>query len=137
MIVMTYEKWRATIPFTAKQIADAMRLYVPVGDDPGGFMRQKYQTWADHVESTGRVSSKALGVALPFLVTKCELCERKALYRLGVKGRCSVHRLVKDEHHEKQRAWRESLLAEKQLDFDSKDAIMRAHAKHKQARGRK
>lgn len=126
----SYQEWRDTIPWSSKQIADAMRLYVPVKDH-NGFMAEKYRKWADHVESTGRVSSRALGVALPFLVTKCELCERKALYRLGSVGRCSKHRDVKDAGVERQRAFRNALSAEKQRAWDDRDKLMRAYQKHK------
>ena len=126
----SYDEWRATIPFSAKQIADAMRLYVPV-KDVDGYMADRYQKWADYIESTGRVSSLALGVALPFLVKKCELCERKALYRLGCVGRCSVHRDVKDSAVERQRARREMLASEKEREFNGRDRLMKAYQAHK------
>lgn len=132
MVFNSYEEWRATVPWTAKQIADVMRLVVHANDTTG-YKKEQYRKWADHVEKTGRISSRALGVALPFLITKCELCERKALYRLGNVGRCSKHRDVKSAAHERQRAWRDSLWGEKEAEMNDRDRLMRAYQSHKRA----
>lgn len=89
MSVNDFQRWRATIPWTDGQIADAI-LETP---SPSEFMRHKVETAAAYVR-TGRLSGPLLAMALPFLVKACELCGKKALYRIGLVGRCRAHRDV-------------------------------------------
>lgn len=128
----SYQEWRDTIPWTAKQIADALRLCVPAHSQ-NNFMRERYRQWADRIESGGPVTSRALGEALPFLVATCEFCERKALYRLGNVGRCSKHRDVKDDYMERKKKRLNRRDDAISASLDRRDQIMRAYDKHRAA----
>lgn len=88
-----YHRWRASVPFTNDQIADAIiesRRAVP--NQTEWFLRRSEQLVA-YVRAGG-LSGKILGMALPFLVKVCGVCGKKALYRRGPEGRCSAHKLV-------------------------------------------
>ncbi len=88
---MSYQDWRATVPWTNDQIAAALEADAAVA--PNEYMRMKYQRLAEWVRS-GRLSSKALSQALPRLVKVCAVCQKVALYRMGNEGRCRAHKHV-------------------------------------------
>jgi hypothetical protein len=119
MTFNSYEDWRNTVPWTNAQIVEAMRAEADV--HPSEFRRVAIRKWADHVETTGRLSAKALGFVLGRLVTVCEFCERKALYRLGNVGRCSKHRDIKNEHTEaraRRLQFKHAMMERRQKAFD-------------------
>jgi hypothetical protein len=128
MTLNSYEDWRNTVPWTNAQIVEAMRAEAEV--HPSEFRRVAIHKWADHIESTGRLSSKALGMVLGRLVTTCEFCERKALYRLGNVGRCSKHRDVKHEHTDersKRHEFRSAMFERSRKAFDYRQLSQIAH----------
>ncbi len=128
MTFTSYEDWRNNVPWTNAQIVEAMRAEADA--HPSEFRRAAIRKWADHVETTGRLSSKALGLALARLVVKCEFCERKALYRLGNVGRCSKHRDIKHEHTEQKArrlAFKAAMLERKRKAFDYAQLAYIAH----------
>lgn len=88
---MTREKWRAGIPWSNAEIADAIDQ---AADIVVPYNRERLREVAAYLRSSGRLSSRMLRVALPILVTTCGLCDRRALYRIGKVGRCRVHRDV-------------------------------------------
>lgn len=88
---MTFEEWRASIPFTDEQIlsafAEAAREYGANSVKAGN----RFEGFAASLRE-GRLSSVALRSVLPYLVKVCHVCGKKALYRHGVLGACSAHR---------------------------------------------
>lgn len=116
--------WRDAIPFTDDQIADALLQagQVPVARGSLDYHLRMYSRMADWVRS-GHLSSKILGLALPYLVKTCSAlqdgtpCGRKAIYRIGREGRCSRHRDVKP-------SWHRSSLAVKEANSGSIDGYL-------------
>jgi hypothetical protein len=97
-----YRRWRATVPWTDAQVIAVIRQAAAEKDDP--FYRQKLTDWANYLETVGHITAHALSFALPALVTHCGCCHRKALYRTGNSGRCSVHRDVPDAKAQERQA---------------------------------
>lgn len=94
----TYKAWRATIKWTDEQIAAALNEYADMMPAKAKYFGDVARLEAAYLLRTGSLSAAVLGKALNLLVRKCDICGRKALYRLGQKGRCSEHRHV-PEHH--------------------------------------
>ncbi len=113
-----YAAWRATVPWT---------------DD---YMRAKHRRAADWVRA-GHLSSRLLGMALPFLVKTCAVCGRKALYRIGNLGRCSKHRDVKDRGLQAHVAETDRRAVASERDQDRWDAGLRLRQAHHRATGRR
>lgn len=109
-----FKAWRATIPFTDKEIADCIRAqrdrYLRDGAE---HMAAHMDRWANAVEK-GFVTGKAAAFAATFLVNKCALCGGKALYRWGTEGRCSKHRMDKPAWYRE----KEARLRARQADFE-------------------
>lgn len=91
-VMNNYTRWRSTIPWNNIQIATAIRA--AANAEKTDWMRERTRLKAVHLLKTGKLNRWALGVALPFLITTCALCEKKALYRIGTMGRCSEHKTV-------------------------------------------
>lgn len=89
-IAARYAVWRAGIPWSNDRIAEALEALV--AESPLGEYRSLIITVAEQVRDGERFSKKVLNWALPNLVTTCGLCGRTALYRMGMMGRCSLHR---------------------------------------------
>jgi len=93
----SYAHWRTTIPWSNEEIVAQLRRDAadrPATDGGSVYMRQKYTSWADWVERTGRLSGAIVRHCLPALITTCAICKKTALYRQGVEGRCSAHRMI-------------------------------------------
>lgn len=93
-----YARWRATVPFTDEQIASALEMvaseWLAAGEP---FKAERYQRLAAFTR-TGKLLRVALSQALPYLILKCAMCDRKALYRHGSEGRCRLHRAVTTDY---------------------------------------
>lgn len=98
---MSYESWRETVPWTDAQIVSALREHTRTMGN--AFFAARINFWADHLERTGRLTSKTFGFALPLLVKACAVCGKTAHYRAGNIGMCRVHRDVKDIHAERKK----------------------------------
>jgi hypothetical protein len=89
---MTYDAWRASIPWSTAQIVAA--LDAESARVPTEFLREKRMAQARRLEQTGRLSTRILNAVLPALITQCvgPDCSRPALYRIGTRGYCRIHK---------------------------------------------
>lgn len=94
-----FRRWRATIPYTDQQIADALETLAAAVESEDPFLAAIYRRHRQFAIQ-GRISAKMLGCVLPELIKRCALCEGRALYRIGNEGRCRKHKFVKDSHAE-------------------------------------
>lgn len=129
-----YAGWRASLPWTDAEFLTVMERLA--SEAPNAFMARHYQRMAEHLARTGRLTRVVVALTLPFLITRCGLCGKTALYRYGNEGRCRAHRFDVPP------AWRRYYAA-RYADKDAYDANetridrMRAAAeKHHAARGR-
>ncbi len=129
-----YQAWRARFPWTDEQFAEAVLQAEAQNQYRSEYSRRRAETAAAWVRS-GHLSTVLLRLALPFLVKRCELCERKALYRLGIVGRCSVHRDVKSASMERWKATKEHRQGTYSEALNEEDRFRRAAGKFHQARG--
>lgn len=89
-----YQEWRKTIPFTDEDVALVMDAESQrYGRAENQFMSRKFAAFAARVRR-GHLRSLDVAFVLPFLIKRCAICGAKALYRTGVEGRCSEHRLI-------------------------------------------
>ena len=99
-----YVAWRARIPFSDAEIADALHA------EALERARESERAWL-RVEArkarAGWVSGKGLNEALPRLVKVCGVCGKTALYRLNMVGRCRDHRFVPERATLRRNAERE------------------------------
>lgn len=88
----SYDRWRARIPWSDAEIAEALEAEADAREQNGNTFRAfKWRQRAESVRS-GRLSKRDLTEALPRLITQCTLCGATALYRYGIEGRCRRHR---------------------------------------------
>ena len=85
-----YDRWRATIPWTDDQIVN--ELIECSIRQPVDFLKVRLRLDANFIATTGRLSGRILSKVLPGLIKVCEFCQKPALYRYGVRGRCAMHR---------------------------------------------
>lgn len=90
-----YAEWRATVPFTNAEVAQAILDGVAEAVYADDSWREAKRQQAAYLLAGGELHLADLHVALPRLVKRCQVCGRKALYRVGMYGRCSQHRMVK------------------------------------------
>lgn len=87
--------WRATIPFTDEQILLAIRQQRAAL--PSDDVRALWDRRVQHFLTTKRLSAWLFSTLLPYLVTTCGICGKKALYRSHLLGLCRTHRYIKSE----------------------------------------
>lgn len=90
-----YASWRASIPFTDEDIASAIDAEAAALLASNRYHGAQTLTYVASRVRIGRVSGFAIRVAMDRLVTKCALCSKKALYRIGHEGRCSEHKTIR------------------------------------------
>lgn len=119
----SYEAWRASVQFSNEQIADALAR--AFADGPSNdFIEKRHRSAIAYVR-TGHLTSKLLAIALPYLVTTCVVCGKKALYRWGSTGRCRAHRDIKTAIQVEYSRWRESLNSEVALAIGERESLER------------
>ena len=95
-----YQQWRATVPWTNEEIALALEATAAVRAHE--FTKQYWLTRAAAVRRD-RVRNRDLAEALPFLIRRCAVCGKRALYRSGNSGFCREHKYSKDVYAEAKR----------------------------------
>ena len=129
----SYDAWRATVPFTDDQIADAIEAEANDVVSVNAFKARQYRFYADRCRA-GFVSSRSLGMALGRLVKSCAICGRKALYRVGSNGRCSLHRDIKSGYKIAAQERRELRSADRAATDNAVSAVRKKHQSLKQAK---
>ena len=86
-----YQQWRRRWPWTDEQFAAALEADAATGELTCPFLAARYRYWAGQCRK-GRVSMATVRHTLPRLITSCAYCAKKALYRIGIEGRCRAHR---------------------------------------------
>lgn len=94
-----YAKWLESLPWTQEEIIAALNSEAEAFRASGQEFFARQTEWSAWSCSRGWLTSKGFAFALPRLITTCgvEGCSRKALYRAGLQGRCSTHRLVPED----------------------------------------
>ena len=134
----SYNRWRASVPFTDEQIA--AKLEADAGlfrRDGNEFMASRLERRASQVR-IGRVSKFDVGRVIDTLITSCAICGKKALYRSGSGGRCSTHRLVVDSYAMRRRVRleaRESDFEVNQKHYDKTSQMCERLRKSRQKNG--
>lgn len=92
--VERYKRWRATIPYTDEQIIEALKEAIK---GQAQFFQKVYQGKTERNFERlkeGKVSQAIIRFVLPYLIKKCNICGKTALYRYGMYGRCREHKFV-------------------------------------------
>ena len=116
----SYQLWRSKIPWTDEEIVSALErskadIALLTSEARRIYLMNLTTRSIDQVRR-GRLSRNVLVFVLPFLVTKCKICGKKAIYRMGNEGRCSGHRDVRSvgfEWNLKQHDLRSAKISEK------------------------
>lgn len=126
---LSFTKWRATIPYTDKQIADAFTQQADDIRSIKPFLAIMYDKSAQKALA-GNLSGQMLWSVMPVLVKTCSVCGGKALYRRGSVGLCRKHKGIIPSSE----AERNDSLDRKMMDIQAKrsDADKRA-IEHKSA----
>jgi hypothetical protein len=131
-----YHRWRARIPFTNEEIAAALdRKY----HEPCAVASYRKSEWLDRQHArmiarvlAGHLTGSIYSAALPYLVQRCSLCGKKALYRIGSLGRCREHRDVPApsraavvQRFEQQQGAKEQRTKDKERRYKRRDSMKR------------
>jgi hypothetical protein len=90
-----YAEWRATIPFTNAEVAQAILDEVAEAVCSQDEWKERQRKVAAYLLAGGDLTPAELHLMLPRLIKRCNVCGRKALYRVKMEGRCSQHRMVR------------------------------------------
>jgi|SRR5581483_5136499 len=125
-----YRRWRASVPWTNEQIAQAFEQLIAniPAQYADGYIVRGYQRCIDHARR-GHITSRMLSIVLPLLVTTCALCGKKALYRRGNEGRCTAHKQVPERFSSARVARLERLRMAREQEirvFDARDKARRS-----------
>lgn len=129
-----YAGWRASLPWTDAEFLAAMERIAAAA--PNAFMARHYQRMAEHLARTGRLTRAVVSLTLPFLITRCGLCGKTALYRYGNEGRCRVHRFEVPPDVRRYYAARNADKDAYDANETRADRIRAAAEKHHASRGR-
>jgi len=127
----SYARWRARVPFSDEQFAaayeaDAEKLAASGHDYRAEFCRRRAAACR-----RGHVGRVDLFNVLDRLITKCNLCDKPALYRYGMFGRCRRHHTISTEGFAlaKQRYNEITARQGEEIDESSTELKSREHAK--------
>lgn len=135
--MITFDEWRASIPFSNEQIAAALDRAAAESATHAPKTAAKYQALAARLRETGRPWAQLVRAALPYLVTKCAVCGKKALYRIEALGACSAHRDALRPLALRIRAAMDRNLGDYQAAMRDRERERRSGERHHDARGRK
>lgn len=128
----TYTRWRSRFPWTDAQFAQVYDERATAMDADGNdFVANKYRRRATQIR-LGHLSAYDLRFCLDALITVCACCGKKALYRYGKEGRCSMHRLVTTPGFEwwrQQMEQRRTVIEQQLRETDAADKAKRRLAK--------
>jgi hypothetical protein len=86
--------WRAKFPWSNEEVVAALEEIVNATEGTWRLQCSAYhlRRAADFIRRTGRVTGWAMRQALPVLIRTCATCGAKATHRIGVEGRCRLHK---------------------------------------------
>ncbi|MHB1260362.1 MAG: hypothetical protein ACYC2H_01465 [Thermoplasmatota archaeon] len=142
----TYDAWRASLPWTAEQIAAAHEELAAAyfNDKPDHWLGRRLANQALWIRRTDRFSSAMLRQALPILIKTCDVveagvrCGGTALYRTANEGRCKRHRLVPAAAALARARRLDARFSERDDETSSRDKVLRARwALHQSSKRRR
>ena len=92
---MTYHEWRASVPYTDEQVAQALEAKASRMTGRLANRGEWCRFNARYLRQTGRLTGDMLYHAGADLAQWCQVCGKPAFYRYGADGRCEAHKTAR------------------------------------------